>query len=800
MNAVMKKPHDDDDGPHIIDKSLNPPPPPHHSDHQYSQPHDHHHKNKFDEQDLLFKDIRRYSLTECKNVEMDITETTQIDQSEETKRWGRILGLQLRVVKYGVLFDYFLVSAHSYVNYGLVNTLILLLVLFSGYSFSLDIQSAANRMDCFQRILQFLKKNIFSKCRVLFPTQSFEFYKFISDNNKETKNHPNDSYCKQQLTKVIISLIFFTVRFYCFKTPLLLLLPLKLLIIGSTSRMRHSIWRIIVPFYISMHYLGYMFFQMYAHVMLKTITFKECSLVVMETFPCALSTMIFSLYIMSFTESIDRKYNMLAGVSRRLNSELQTREKFISHISHEFRTVCLSSLGSIELIKDTNLTEEQKELLQNVESASGIILTLIEDILNFAKIDQKLNGMSSSSSTPTTTTTDADTDNDEIFNLDSCLKTVLNVMKGYSKPLNVHIQLMPNKNIDNLFVKGNPSCLQHCLINLISNAVKASTPGQTVEIQCEKKQMDDNLEDSVPNRDNDSCSHHRPLYEFKVTDHGKGIDSHKIHLLFQPFVQLHTFCTGATIPSTGLGLANVKNNVHLMNGTIHVDSTVGKGTCFTLLIPFGDTCANVPSDSVIESSSSTLHTSSASILLDEKAPLETLSQPSLSKQLDIQKTYLYKYMNDCSKKEDDNSTLIQPQIIVAEDNAINRVVLLKLLKSIGYDAVGVCDGEELIQRFDPQQHRLIFTDKTMPNMDGIQAAKEIRSRYGSQSPKIVLVTGDVCCNGHQENGHHHSCKDCPYSPVSMHGLVDKVLLKPCTKDDLKRTINELLFTNQGLCE
>ncbi|KAG2391907.1 hypothetical protein C9374_013392 [Naegleria lovaniensis] len=712
---------------------------------------------------------RRFSRTECKNIEMDITETTQIDQSEETKWWVRILCLQLFIVKYGVLFDYFLVGAHTFVNYGCVNTLILLVMMFSGYSFSLDLPSAANRMNCFQRATQFLKQNILSLFYGWCPTQSSKYtYKFTT--SKEATSQ-QDSYCRQQLTKVIVSLVFFTVRFYWFRTPLLLLLPLKLLIIGSTSRMRHSIWRIIVPFYISLHYLGFMFFQIFAYVLLRSITFRECSMVVLETFPCALSTMIFSLYIMSFTECLNRKYELL-------NNELQTREKFISHISHEFRTVCLSSLGSIELIKDTNLSEEQKELLQNVESASGIILTLIEDILNFSKIDQKLNGISTNS-TPTTSN-DSNTDNDEIFRLDSCLKTVANVMKGYSKPLNVFVRLVTSKNVENLVVKGNPSCLQQCLINLISNAVKASMPGQTVELHCDTKQHNYDLNET---NNNDECSSSRPIrstayFLYRFQSWSRNL-----------FYLTYTIERSGAAHEEEIDTYKSHENSPTTTATVHSDASEDS---YSSLSTFS-------ADSGYSPSTALHHAPPHAHLL---APTVETLPPSLSRQLDIQKTYIDKYMNACSQSScHTDSHTTPPQIIVAEDNAINRTVLIKLLKSIGYDALGVCDGKELVQQFNPQQHRLIFTDKSMPNMDGLSAAKEIRSRYGFQSPKIVLVTGDVCCSCRDlPSSHHHhlpcACNDNDHSPVSLHGLIDRVLLKPCTKDDLKRAIHELLPTNQ----
>ncbi|KAG2391863.1 hypothetical protein C9374_013348 [Naegleria lovaniensis] len=515
--------------------------------------------------------------------------------------------------------------------------------------------------------------------------------------------------------------------------------------------------------------------------------YNECMPLISECFPCILSMLIFSLYIVSFTECLNGKVDQLSVASEQLSNALQTREKFISNISHEFRTVCLSSLGSIELLKDTNsLTAEQKELLENVECSNGMILSVIEDILHFARTENI------STHQPNNNRRHSQSDMMTLdFELASCLRTIYNIIRGYCKPLKVHVELELSEDIgENLLVHGSQSSLQQCLINLLSNAAKASKKGQTITLRCGlSKQATTTNDHHVNPVVGKKCSSSRQWFEFKVIDHGKGIETQYLNMLFQPFVQLNSF-SNCGIPGTGLGLSNVRNNVSFMGGKISVQSQVGKGSTFTLMVPFQVVSNNekvVPSPSV-EKEANAEHevpaTCSGSLMQRRRST--SISQSAvisnLSRQMEFQKTYVEKYMSAEKENRRRNSTTLEhPQILIAEDNAINRMIIIRLLKNVGFEAEAVCNAQQLLERFNPNYHRLIITDLNMPpGMDGLQAAQEIRklcSNKHEKSPAIILLTGDGFSD---------------HSDDIERGIIDMILLKPCNKEDLKNAVSQFL--------
>ena len=755
---------------------------------------------------------RRSSMTECQKFEKDFSEFSNLPN---TRKWKEILNVQLILVKYGVLLDYVLVGSHSLLNHGIVNTLLLLLTMFTGYSFSVDIfKGVVNRFSYLNALSLSVKRFL---VRLL-----------CSSDELTTSN--------LQHVKVVLCLTLFTVRFYFFKTPMTLLLPLKLMIIGSTSRMNDSLWRIIVPSYFVTHYLACILYRIlvsmwsllfssriWSIVEGSTYMYNECMPLITECFPCILSIMIFSLYIVSFTECLNRKVEQLSTTSEQLSNALHTREKFISNISHEFRTVCLSSLGSIELIKDTHLDNEQKELIENVECSNGMILSVIEDILHFARTENMTQQPSNRRQSQSDTT----------FDLASCLRSIHSIIKGYCKPLKVQAELEMSEDIENLWVHGAPSSLQQCLINLLSNAAKASKKGQTITLKCgistkpSRNVNNNGFVGESTQKGQPPLS--RQWFEFKVIDHGKGIEPQYLNMLFQPFVQLNSF-SNCGIPGTGLGLSNVRSNISLMGGKISVQSQVGKGSTFTLLVPFqvvvnahregshGKThplsrfslnsdqhnelnnddvrekeeevraiAENESSPAAITTSVDGVQRCGSSGCRGSRRLSSSISPQSvdsnLSRQMEIQTTYVEKYMSAVKENNRRNSsTGYHPQILLAEDNAINRMVLIRLLKNVGYEAEAVCDGQQLIDKFNPKYHRLIITDLNMPNMNGLLAAKEIRRLYGSNkhetsSPTIVLLTGDGFSD---------------YSEDIESGIIDKVLLKPCNKEDLKNVVTACL--------
>ena len=228
-----------------------------------------------------------------------------------------------------------------------------------------------------------------------------------------------------------------------------------------------------------------------------------------------------------------------------------------------------------------------------------------------------------------------------------------------------------------LAVIGDPTRLQQVLTNLLSNAVKFTDQGAISVLVSSKKLNDTSYE---------IC--------FSVKDTGIGIPEDKMSRLFQSFTQIDSSTT-RKYGGTGLGLAITKKLVEMMGGMIRAESELGKGSTFYF-----------------------------TILADA-----TVITPVSGKAEAQQESY---------NGVDRNHVL---RILLAEDNPVNQIVMLKMLNKLGYHADVAANGIEVIHSMELRPYDLILMDVQMPEMDGFEAAREIRKRWTSEDqPKIIAIT------------------------------------------------------------
>ncbi|MDX2470910.1 MAG: response regulator [SAR324 cluster bacterium] len=252
-------------------------------------------------------------------------------------------------------------------------------------------------------------------------------------------------------------------------------------------------------------------------------------------------------------ETIDKRTRELDEARRRAEAANDAKSQFLASMSHEIRTPMNAIIGLVDVTLETELSEDQKSWLKIVSSSSYSLLGLINDILDFAKIDAGKLELQAHSCM-----------------LKKTVESIFTTMEQQFNAKNLEFKMVIDPNVPE-WVLCDELRIRQILINLVGNALKFTHKGE----------INVSLENISVNPFGDTVT-----LEVCVSDTGIGIAPEKLNQIFESFSQVHDE-TGTDYGGTGLGLSISKHLVHLMDGDIWVESVEGQGSKFYFTLTLG---------------------------------------------------------------------------------------------------------------------------------------------------------------------------------------------------------------------
>ncbi len=363
------------------------------------------------------------------------------------------------------------------------------------------------------------------------------------------------------------------------------------------------------------------------------------------------------------------------------------KSTFLANMSHELRTPLNAILGFSQLMnQDKNLLNEQKENLTIIQHSGDHLLSLINQVLDFSKVESGRMNLSNNN-----------------FPLHQLLDDIEDMfaLKANSQKLQFRFECAADVP---KYICADEVKLRQVLINLISNAVKFTSSG-SVSVEVKSKQAKAKTEAGTQITNNQQPT----TITFEVKDTGVGIAADELEKLFQPFVQT---ASGQKVQQgTGLGLTISRQFVRLMGGEITV---ISHGKAFT---------PGMPLKEFLEDTTGTTFKFDIPVGIADASAIH--NQPYNRRVVALAPN--------------------QPpyRILVVDDRDYNRQLLVKLLKPVGFEVEEASNGIEALEIWDSYSPHLIWMDMRMPVMDGYEATKRIKGTIKGQATAVIALTASV---------------------------------------------------------